>query len=199
MTENVQTTLVPAGGAAIVEFEMQVPGNYILVDHAIFRAFNKGALGIIAATEPPDSVTYSGRIRQGVYMPEGGAIQTIPGPEGESARASTTTERIAFGEWVYTANCAACHQAGGEGIPVVFPPLANANSLNADRDRAIRALVNGLDGVIAVNGDIFNGVMPALRAVGRGQRADVRLQPVGQLGPRRASVGGRARPRVTAT
>ena len=52
MTDNVQTTLVPVGGAAMVEFEMQVPGNYILilVYHAISRAFNKGALGIIAAT-----------------------------------------------------------------------------------------------------------------------------------------------------
>lgn len=44
---NVQTTLVPAGGAAIVEFGLEKPGDYILVDHAIFRAFNKGALGIL--------------------------------------------------------------------------------------------------------------------------------------------------------
>ena len=163
VTENIQTTLVPAGGAAIVEFEMQVPGNYILVDHAIFRAFNKGALAIIAATGPADSEIYSGRIAQGVYIPEGGAIQTIPGAEGESVGASTTAERIASGERVYTANCAACHQSGGEGIPVAFPPLAASDFLNADRDRAISALVNGLDGVITVNGDIFNGVMPALQ------------------------------------
>src|SRR5205085_7952025 len=42
--ENVQTTLIPAGGAAIVEFHLRVPGSYVLVDHSIFRAFNKGAL-----------------------------------------------------------------------------------------------------------------------------------------------------------
>jgi nitrite reductase (NO-forming) len=43
--ENVQTTLVPAGGAAMVEFAVEYPGTYILVDHSIFRAFDKGALG----------------------------------------------------------------------------------------------------------------------------------------------------------
>jgi nitrite reductase (NO-forming) len=44
--ENVQTTLIPAGGAAIVEFHVRVPGSYVLVDHSIFRAFNKGGLGV---------------------------------------------------------------------------------------------------------------------------------------------------------
>ncbi len=44
---NVQTTAVPAGGSAMVEFRAERTGNLILVDHAIFRAFNKGALGMI--------------------------------------------------------------------------------------------------------------------------------------------------------
>ena len=47
VNENVQTTLIPAGGAAIVEFKVDVPGTFILVDHSIFRAFNKGALGML--------------------------------------------------------------------------------------------------------------------------------------------------------
>jgi nitrite reductase (NO-forming) len=47
---NVQTTLIPAGGAAIVEFTLDVPGTYILVDHSIFRAFDKGAIGMIEVT-----------------------------------------------------------------------------------------------------------------------------------------------------
>ena len=44
---NVQTTLVPAGGSAIVEFGVETQGDLILVDHSIFRAFNKGALGML--------------------------------------------------------------------------------------------------------------------------------------------------------
>ena len=42
-----QTTSIPAGGSAIVEFGVEQPGDLVLVDHAIFRAFNKGTLGIL--------------------------------------------------------------------------------------------------------------------------------------------------------
>jgi nitrite reductase (NO-forming) len=54
--KNVQTTLVPAGGAAIVEMKVDVPGRFLLVDHAISRAMDKGALGSIevAGAEQPD-------------------------------------------------------------------------------------------------------------------------------------------------
>ncbi|MEO5824806.1 MAG: copper-containing nitrite reductase, partial [Gemmatimonadales bacterium] len=58
-TENVQTTLIPAGGATIVEFKVQAPGNYLLVDHAIFRAFNKGALGMLSVSGDADSAVFS--------------------------------------------------------------------------------------------------------------------------------------------
>jgi nitrite reductase (NO-forming) len=47
---NVQTTLVPAGGSAILEFRAEKAGNLVIVDHSIFRAFNKGALGMIKVT-----------------------------------------------------------------------------------------------------------------------------------------------------
>ena len=43
---NVQTTLIPAGGSSTVEFKVDLPGNYTLVDHSIFR-INKGALGTL--------------------------------------------------------------------------------------------------------------------------------------------------------
>ena len=51
--KNVQTTLVPSAGAAIVEFKVDVPGNYLLVDHSIFR-INKGAVGVITVTGEED-------------------------------------------------------------------------------------------------------------------------------------------------
>src|SRR5262245_6690219 len=53
---NVQTTLIPAGGAAIVEMKVQVPGRFLLVDHSIVRAMEKGALGMleVAGAEQPD-------------------------------------------------------------------------------------------------------------------------------------------------
>jgi nitrite reductase (NO-forming) len=45
--ENVQTTLIPSGGSAVVEFVLEVPGTYNIVDHSIFRTFHKGALAQI--------------------------------------------------------------------------------------------------------------------------------------------------------
>jgi FtsP/CotA-like multicopper oxidase with cupredoxin domain len=48
INKNVQTTLVPSGGAVIVEFTIDVPGDYLLVDHSIFR-IDKGAIGMITA------------------------------------------------------------------------------------------------------------------------------------------------------
>lgn len=52
---SLQTTLVPAGGAAVVEFDVEVPGTYMLVDHAIFRT-GKGAAGhlVVTGDERPD-------------------------------------------------------------------------------------------------------------------------------------------------
>ena len=54
VNHNVQTTTVPPGGAAITEFRTDVPGDLVMVDHAIFRAFDKGALGMIDVMGPPE-------------------------------------------------------------------------------------------------------------------------------------------------
>src|SRR6185369_13178318 len=66
--KNVQTTLVPAGGAAIVKFKAVVPGSYVLVDHSIFRAFNKGAIAIMKITGPENKAIYSGKELDAVYL-----------------------------------------------------------------------------------------------------------------------------------
>ena len=52
---NVQTISVPPGGASIVEFKCEVPGNYVLVDHALSRA-DRGLAGylIVEGEEQPE-------------------------------------------------------------------------------------------------------------------------------------------------
>jgi nitrite reductase (NO-forming) len=50
---DVQTTLVPAGGATVVEFGLEVPGRYLLVDHALSR-LERGLVGFLEA-EGPDN------------------------------------------------------------------------------------------------------------------------------------------------
>ncbi|ULJ62236.1 copper-containing nitrite reductase [Wielerella bovis] len=169
INKNVQTTLVPAGGAAIVEMKIDVPGTYNLVDHSIFRTFNKGALGQIKAEGAEDKDIFSGKITEGIYQGEGGAVQTAPLTASETAKveagapkAGSKEERVKAGEVVYKANCLACHGVEGKGVEGAFPPLAESDYLNADHKRAIQAVVKGLSGEITVNGKKYNSVMPAV-------------------------------------
>ncbi len=61
---SVQTTLIPAGGATVVEFKADYPGNYILVDHALAR-MDRGAWGILKVTGEADSSIFDGKIQAG--------------------------------------------------------------------------------------------------------------------------------------
>jgi nitrite reductase (NO-forming) len=161
VTRDVQTTAVPAGGAAIVEFKVEVPGTYILVDHSLTRAFNKGALGMLKVTGAENKLVYSGKISDEVYLPEGTRIRIADAPPSVAPPAKTKKELLERGKGVYAANCAACHQASGQGIPKAFPPLVRSDYLNADKERAIRTVTGGLQGPVTVNGEKYNGVMPA--------------------------------------
>ncbi|UPS91598.1 nitrite reductase, copper-containing [Bizionia sp. M204] len=162
INENIQTTLIPAGGAAIVEFRVDVPGSLVLVDHSIFRAFNKGALGILNVEGEENEKIYSGETYEGIYHPEGPGIQSMPTTDEiveSEIPAKSFEEQMEFGKQVYMQTCFACHQGEGQGIPNAFPPLAKSDYLNADVNRAISAVVNGLSGEITVNGNTYNSVM----------------------------------------
>ncbi|MDP5291599.1 copper-containing nitrite reductase [Oceanimonas sp. CHS3-5] len=162
INENVQTTLVPAGGAAMAEFTLDVPGNFIMVDHSIFRAFNKGALGMMQVEGPEDKIVYSGKVAENVYLPEGSAVQVMPNGHPKVV-AKNREERLLYGKRVYEANCQACHQNEGQGIPGAFPPLAASDFLNADHTRATDVVLHGLKGPIKVNDQAFDSIMPAMR------------------------------------
>ncbi|WP_073096789.1 copper-containing nitrite reductase [Cyclobacterium lianum] len=160
---NVQTTLVPAGGAAILEFVADVPSNLVLVDHSIFRAFNKGALGVLAVSGEENPQVFAGEIMEGIYLPEGSVIQNMPKSELEIEAPTdlSKADRIEAGKKLYMQACFACHQSNGEGVPNAFPPLAQSDYLNADVNRSIDALLYGLSGEIEVNGKKYNSIMPA--------------------------------------
>ncbi|MCH4554109.1 copper-containing nitrite reductase [Aestuariibaculum lutulentum] len=160
--ENVQTTLIPAGGAAIVEFKVDVPGTFILVDHSIFRAFNKGALGMLKVEGEKNKKIYSGEIRDDIYLPEGPGIQSMPTTDEiveSKIPAKSFDEQMKFGKQTYMQTCFACHQSEGQGIPNAFPPLAKSDYLNADINRAIDIVLHGKSGEITVNGEKYNSVM----------------------------------------
>lgn len=168
INENVQTTLIPAGGAAMIEFKVDAPGEYLLVDHSIFRAFNKGAMAELMVYGDKNERVFKGKIQEGVYRPEGGAIQYMPIDEERRAREKSASEEtlskadmMELGKGIYNSTCFACHGSQGQGVADVFPPLAKADYLNADVERSIDIVLNGKTGEITVNGEKYNSVMPA--------------------------------------
>ncbi|MBE7538047.1 MAG: nitrite reductase, copper-containing [Opitutaceae bacterium] len=177
--ENVQTTMVPAGGAAILDFKVDVPGTYVLVDHSLSRAFNKGALGMLKVSGPEDRVIYSGKEVDAVYLGSAAEAGSIAAKQQVDLEKKIAAEikanptivslnkemQMAKGKQIYMGNCFACHLPSGEGIPGVFPPLAKSDYMMADRDRAIRIVMKGLNGPITVNGQAYNGVMPPQRDI----------------------------------
>lgn len=63
---------------------------------------------------------------------------------------------IARGQEVYVAQCLSCHMEKGEGIEEVYPPLAKADYLMADKKRSIVQVLYGASGEMKVNGKIYN-------------------------------------------
>jgi nitrite reductase (NO-forming) len=173
--ENVQTTLVPAGGSAIVEYRAEVPGTGVIVDHSIFRAFNKGALGMIKTEGPENKLVYSGKEVDSVYLGDK-AVSSAPVSAAAAASASgtlTLAQQIKAGEALYTGTCSVCHQSNGAGIANVFPPLAASDFLNADKARAIQIVLNGLSGPVKVNDVGYNSVMPPMSQLNDDEVANI--------------------------
>ena len=171
---HVQTTMVPAGGSTIVEFKVDVPGTYVLVDHSLSRAFNKGALGMLKVTGPENRLIYTGKEIDEVYLGQASdagvaaskreaelVAQKDKAIAANPQIASITRDiQIERGKKVFLTSCFACHLATGEGLPGVFPPLAGSDYLKADKDRAIKVVIKGLSGPVTVNGKLYNNLMP---------------------------------------
>ncbi|KFN51010.1 copper-containing nitrite reductase [Arenimonas composti] len=162
--ENVQTTLIPAGGAAMMEFHTEVPGSYVLVDHSLFRAFNKGALAILQVEGPENLSIYTGKEVDETYLGDAGASRAPVAEAAAAAAAGTLTpqEQAAAGQALYAGTCSTCHQGNGAGLAGVFPPLAKSDYLTRSHDELIAVVLNGLSGPVTVNGQDYNSVMPPM-------------------------------------
>ncbi len=77
-----------------------------------------------------------------------------------SAASAGANYDAAKGQALFTVNCAACHQASGQGIPGAFPALkGNAAVNDADATTHIRAVLHGLQGA-NVGGVVYSSPMP---------------------------------------
>ncbi len=176
--ENVQTTLVPAGGSAMTEFRVEVPGTFVIVDHSIFRAFNKGALGMLKVDGEDNLPVYSGKEVDNVYLGDKvvaadlAAVTEIT--EARITGTATKAQRIQAGKVLYNGTCSVCHQQSGEGIEGVFPPLAGSDyMLTEPTEHAIEIVLNGLTGPVTVNGVTYNSVMPPMSQLNDDEIADI--------------------------
>jgi glucose/arabinose dehydrogenase/cytochrome c5 len=87
----------------------------------------------------------------------------VTGSEASQELANATAVGAATddpGAAVYNARCASCHQASGQGVSGVFPPLAGTDWVTGDKSRLIGIILNGLSGEIDVDGVTYNGAMP---------------------------------------
>lgn len=173
---NVQTTLIPAGGAAVVEYQTKVPGSYVMVDHSIFRAFNKGALAIMKVDGPENKAIYSGKEVDSVYLGDRAAPNMAAVTTAAANAASgtlTLQDQMAAGKALFNGTCSVCHQTNGAGLPGVFPPLAKSDYLNADAKRAVGVVVRGLSGKVTVNGKEYDSVMPPMNQLNDDEVANI--------------------------
>jgi ubiquinol-cytochrome c reductase cytochrome b subunit len=108
-----------------------------------------------APPSPPESVVLSA---EAATVPAAGAPGTVQTASSGTAGTSSTTS--ANGVKVFSANCATCHGAQGQGLPGSFPPLANNSTVTGDPKKVIGIVLNGLHAPISVNGQTYNGTMP---------------------------------------
>ncbi|VTU21900.1 c-type cytochrome [Variovorax sp. PBL-E5] len=65
------------------------------------------------------------------------------------------------GKQLFTANCVACHQATGKGLPGVFPPLDGSEWVAGHPRTVVNILLHGIAGELEVAGTVYKGAMPA--------------------------------------
>ena len=93
------------------------------------------------------------------------ALAALPQPDGqEAAEEPQAAEGTVNGQNLYRQYCATCHGSSGQGVVGAFPPLAGANWVTGPSETPIRIVLHGLQGQLEVQGQSYNGMMPAFGA-----------------------------------
>jgi mono/diheme cytochrome c family protein len=91
-------------------------------------------------------------------MMGGSAENPTPSP-GKSTRGSD--DAVQSGAALFAQQCATCHGQNGQGVSGTFPPLAGSEWVTGDISVLARIVLHGLEGSVKVNGQRYDGVMPA--------------------------------------
>lgn len=140
------------GEIATFDYTFDRPGEYLVICNQYCGVGHQNMINTIVI-EPRD------------VAPEEPPALVLQPPEPEDPVAEPDVDWREQGARVYQAQCSGCHQANGQGIPGAFPPLANhvPDILAAEGGREYLVLVTlyGLQGEIFVEGQGYDGVMPA--------------------------------------
>ena len=140
----------PAHGVVVPKHEAQALLAYLL---SLKQPALPGEAGESGTALPPQAGTTASPPVTASAATPGGAPAAVATPAGEGYDA-------AKGQALFTANCAACHQASGEGLPGAFPPLkGNAAVNDVDATVHIRVVLHGLQGS-SVGGVNYASPMP---------------------------------------
>ena len=90
-----------------------------------------------------------------------------------STPAAGAKAAAADGKQLFSANCVACHQATGKGLPGVFPPLDGSEWVTGDERIMANILLHGISGEISVMGTSYKGAMPSFKQLNDAELAAV--------------------------
>jgi len=98
-----------------------------------------------------------------------------PRPAAPEVRPLTPEEQARYtaGQQQFTVTCQGCHQANGQGLPNVFPPLAKSDFIAKQPSRIADVVLHGLTGPVTVNGNAYNSVMPPMSQLTDDEIADI--------------------------
>lgn len=143
---GVSTYTVGPGAGAVFDLVIPDPGKYAFVDHDMAHMM-LGAQGILQVGTPATPPTPSAAAPSPASAP-------LPVPAGPYRFDA------AKGAVLFAANCAACHQPTGMGLPAAFPPLKdNPVVQDPDPTKQIDVVLQGLHGE-NVGGTVYPSAMP---------------------------------------
>ncbi len=94
-------------------------------------------------------------------------------PAKASAPSTAIQASMARGKVVYDTYCLPCHQADGSGVPTMNPPLIKTSWVLGSKPALIEQVLKGSANKVVIDGEKFNGAMPAQAHLTDEQIADV--------------------------
>lgn len=178
----------PAGASAVPLPKSYAPARGVVVPTHKAEAL----IAYLASLKQPPLSGTEAAISGGQAMAEAAAPATPASTPSAGATSPSGGYDAAKGAALFTANCSACHQANGEGLPGAFPSLKNDAVVNKDdATKHIQVVLQGLHDA-KVSGVVYSSAMPPFAAT----LSDVEVADI--IDYERSSWGNHGKPIVAA-